>query len=66
MIDASEVKAELTKIRELAHTKGATDKDKEKAGAMFQRLQALVIEDISKTGDQRTRNLMRMLSEFKL
>jgi len=56
MIDASEVKAELAKIRALSR----------QAKAAFAQLQQVVIDDISKTGDSRTRNLMRMLSEFKL
>ena len=66
MIDAREVRAELAKIHALTHNRRATDADKTNAAAMFQRLQATVIDDISRTGDARTRNLMRLLSEFKI
>ncbi len=66
MIDARDIRAELAKIAAIAHNRRATDADKTKATAMLQQLRATVMDDISRTGDQRTRNLMRMLSEFKL
>ena len=66
MIDARNVRTELARIHGLAHNGKPTDEEKAKAGTLFQLLRARVIDDISRTGDSRTRNLMRLLSEFKL
>lgn len=64
MIDVSEVKTELKKIRELASGKKSTDKAKVQTA--FNELQSKVFHDISQTGDQRVRTLLRLLLEFKL
>jgi len=64
MIDVREVKKQLAEIHRLSVSKD--DKEKTKAAPAYQRLQAIVFDDLSKTSDQRTRLIMKLLSEFKM
>lgn len=61
MIDPSDVRREIKKIRDMAFTKGGS---KDKAGAAFGQLQGAVMHDLANTGDSRTRNLLRQLNDF--
>ncbi|HUY27295.1 MAG TPA: hypothetical protein VMV27_07715 [Candidatus Binataceae bacterium] len=63
MITPAEVRAELAKIRTVSTGKNV---DVPKASAMFGRLQSVVFDDLSKTGDQRVRAILRLIMEFKL
>ena len=62
MLDVREVKRQLYKIQELAFAKD--DKSKNKAKSTYSRLRAMVFDDISKTGDQRVRGLLKALADF--
>jgi hypothetical protein len=64
MIDAREVKQQLKLIKEMASDKD--EKVKAKAAPAYQRLQNIVFDDLSKTGDQRVRLIMKLMFEFKL
>lgn len=73
MIDPSELKRELNKVRDIANgnikEKGEVltkEQRLKKAQNVFAQLQNFVMDDISKTGDQRVRQLMRMIKEFQL
>lgn len=67
MLEISDIKRELKKIREVVSGRsGKDEKSVAKAHSMFNRLRLKVMEDISKTGDQRTRAMMKILSDFKL
>ena len=68
MIEAIDVKRRLKSIIESVNDKNKDTRatQHEKAMQQFGQLQNAVIEDISKTGDQRTRQLLRMLVNFRI
>lgn len=65
MMSPHDLKVELEKIRVAVHTKRLQG-PKPDPQALVQGLWGKVIEDLSKTGDQRTRTLIRLMQEFKL
>lgn len=68
MIDLDEVKRELKRIKFLAHTKNKDPNidNFKQAQDKFIQFQGFILDDISKTGDQRVRSLMKVLREFTL
>lgn len=64
MIEVRNVRNRLKEIRELDSDKD--EKVRAKAGPALQQLHNVVFDDLSKTSDQRTRHIMKLLFEFKL
>lgn len=64
MLEPSDLRRELAKIKELAVSKD--EKSKSKAQSQFRRLQSMVVDDISKTGDYRVRALLKTMNDFRL
>lgn len=65
MLTPSDLRFELNKIRLAVNTKNKATGQAVEPGPLIARLWTMVIDDIGKFGDQRSRTLIRLLNEFK-